>query len=99
MSEVAKFFDRQADTPWGGAVAVSREPVRRFFIDNALTNSGDGGFDLHIFEIGPDVEDTFVEISVDGVVWHAVGKVFGSTAGIDIDALDPADKSERKAAG
>jgi len=30
------FFDEHAHTPWGGAVAVSKEPVRRFFIDNAL---------------------------------------------------------------
>ncbi len=30
------FFDEHARTPWGGAVAVSKEPVRRFFIDNAL---------------------------------------------------------------
>lgn len=30
------FFDEHAHTPWGGAVAVSRAPVRRFFIDNAL---------------------------------------------------------------
>jgi len=32
----APFFDEHAHTPWGGAVAVSREPVRRYFIDNAL---------------------------------------------------------------
>jgi len=32
------------------------------FDDNVLTNSGDATFDLHIFEIGPDVEDTFVSI-------------------------------------
>ena len=30
------FFDRHTDTPWGQAVAISREPVRRFFVDNAL---------------------------------------------------------------
>jgi maltooligosyltrehalose trehalohydrolase len=30
------FFDEHAHTPWGGAVAVSKEPVKRFFIDNAL---------------------------------------------------------------
>jgi maltooligosyltrehalose trehalohydrolase len=30
------FFDAHTDTPWGGAVAVSRDPVRRFFINNAL---------------------------------------------------------------
>lgn len=40
-----------------------------------------------MFEVGPDIEDTFIEISSDGSTWHAVGKVFGSTAGIDIDAF------------
>jgi hypothetical protein len=40
-----------------------------------------------VFEIGPDVEDTFVDISTDGLVWNSVGKVFGSTAGVDIDAF------------
>ncbi|GGC25836.1 malto-oligosyltrehalose trehalohydrolase [Novosphingobium marinum] len=39
------FFDRDADTPWGGAVAVSQEPVRRFFIDNALMWLGEYRFD------------------------------------------------------
>ena len=56
------------------------------FIDNRLTGSGDTKKDLWIFEVGPDVEDTFVEISKNGSVWTPVGKVFGSTAGIDIDA-------------
>lgn len=56
------------------------------FQDNYLTGSGDDGDDLWIFEVGPDIEDTFVEISPDGATWHPVGKVFGSTAGIDIDA-------------
>ena len=40
-----------------------------------------------IFEVGPDVEDTFVEISKDGTTWFDVGKVFGTTSGIDIDAF------------
>ena len=31
----ADFFHQEADTPWGAAVAVDREPVARFFIDNA----------------------------------------------------------------
>lgn len=35
------FFDQHADTPWGAAVAVSREPVRRFLIENALMWLGD----------------------------------------------------------
>ncbi len=56
------------------------------FTDNSLTGSGDSGLDLWIFEIGPDVEDTYVDISKDGSTWHSVGKVYGATSGIDIDA-------------
>lgn len=57
------------------------------FTDNVLTGSDNTDLDLWVFEVGPDVEDTFVELSVDGANWTAVGKVFGSTAGIDIDAF------------
>jgi hypothetical protein len=56
------------------------------FTDNSLTGSGTSAYDLWIFEVGPDVEDTYVEISRDGAVWYSVGKVFGSTSGINIDA-------------
>lgn len=55
------------------------------FTDNVLTGSGDATDDLWIFEVGPDVEDTFVYVSVDGLVWQAVGKVFGSKSGVDLD--------------
>ena len=57
------------------------------FDDNLLTGSGDATPDLWIFEVGADIEDTFVEISSDGSIWHSVGKVFGTTAGVDIDAF------------
>lgn len=57
------------------------------FVDNVLTGSDNADFDLHIFEVGPDVEDTFVDISSDGVTWFSVGKVFGSTSSIDLDAF------------
>ena len=30
------FFDQDRQTPWGPAIAFDREPVARFFIDNAL---------------------------------------------------------------
>jgi hypothetical protein len=64
------------------------------FINNALTGSGSTAKDLWVFEIGPLVEDTDVAISRDGVTWIEVGKVFGSTSGIDIDPFvdDPATK-------
>lgn len=57
------------------------------FVDNFLTGSDNADPDLWIYEIGPDVEDTFVEISADNITWVAVGKVFGSTSTIDIDAF------------
>jgi len=56
------------------------------FTDNALTGSGpDGLADLHIFEVGSQVEATFVEISVDGVTFLSVGSVSGSVSSVDID--------------
>ena len=56
------------------------------FTDNSLSGSGSSAYDLWIFEIGGDVEDTFVWISKDNISWFAVGKVTGGTRGIDIDA-------------
>ncbi|MCX8139377.1 MAG: PEP-CTERM sorting domain-containing protein [Gemmataceae bacterium] len=55
------------------------------FDDNRLTGSGDSSPDLYIFEVGPAVESTFVDISMDGVVWYSVGRIQGSTRAIDID--------------
>ncbi len=57
------------------------------FTNNSLTGSGNSDQDLWIFEIGPDVEDTFVDISKDGSTWFSVGKVTGATKGVDIDAF------------
>ena len=31
-----EFFDSDTQTPWGPAIAFEREPVRRYFVDNAL---------------------------------------------------------------
>lgn len=57
------------------------------FTNNVLTGSGTPAHDLHIFEVGSDVESMFVDISKDGVTWHSVGKVAGATSSIDIDAF------------
>lgn len=57
------------------------------FTNNVLTGSDSNAFDLWVFEIGPDVEDTFVAVSEDGVVWNEVGSVSGGTRGIDLDAF------------
>lgn len=55
------------------------------FTDNALTGSNTAAADLHIFEIGSQIEDTFVEISTHGVSYISVGSANGSTSSIDID--------------
>ena len=55
------------------------------FTDNALTGSNDPLADLHIFEIGSQVEHTFVEISTNGTNFLSVGTANGSTTSIDID--------------
>ena len=57
------------------------------FLDNELSGSGTVQPDLYVFETGSQREDTFVEISKDGVEWSSVGKVSGGDAGIDIDAF------------
>jgi len=75
------------------------------FTDNVLTNNGGPELDLHIFEIGPDIEDTFVSIRPTAATalvllpaiydadldgFYEIGMVSGSTDSIDIDALFPA---------
>jgi len=57
------------------------------FIDNVLTGSGSAALDLWIFEIGPDVEDMFVDVSTNGIDWISVGSVGGATAGVDLDSF------------
>ena len=95
-----------------GSVSLGRGGLLEVaFDDNVLTNSGNPTLDLHIFEIGPDVEDTFVSIrptaataallgpafdtgvtgypATIGDGFYEIGKVFGSTDSIDIDAIFP----------
>jgi hypothetical protein len=57
------------------------------FTDNALSGSDDDALDLYIFEIGALVEASFVDVSADGVTWTSVGRIEGSTRGVDIDAF------------
>ena len=64
----------------GGALVVQ-------FTDNVLTGSGTEEIDLWVFEIGPDVEDMSVDISIDGVIWESVGSIGGGNSGVDIDAF------------
>lgn len=42
------------------------------------------GDDLYIFEIGPQVEATDVAISIDNEEWYELGRIEGSTRGVDL---------------
>jgi hypothetical protein len=55
------------------------------FTDNLLTGNGAASPDLWIFEAGPG-DLTFVDVSVDGQNWLAVGSIAGFT-GVDLDAF------------
>ncbi len=58
----ADFFDAEVDTPWGGSVAVEREPVRRFFVDNALMWLDEYRFDgLRFDAVHAIADDAFLD--------------------------------------
>ena len=48
------------------------------------------GNDIYVFEIGPDVEATKVEVSSDLVNWIYVGDADGSISGVDMNGKVPA---------
>lgn len=49
------------------------------------------GNDIYVFEVGPDVEATKVEVSSDLVNWIYVGDANGSISGVDMNGKVPAD--------
>lgn len=79
--------------PYDGTTAFTlgcRGSVVLEFVDSALVDVA--GLDLHVWEVGPDIEPTNLAISKDGMEWLAVGKTSGSTAGVDItDHVEPGE--------
>lgn len=73
-------------THWSATLGVGGSISLRFTTVSVAGN-GSPEPDLWIYEVGDDVEDTFVELSKDGVNWVSVGKVFGATSALDIDAF------------
>jgi hypothetical protein len=72
------------------AVALGRGGLLELrFVDNLLTNSGSSSRDLHIFEIGPDVENTFVAIRPT----VATGSLLGSALDANGDGFLEIGKS------
>jgi len=59
-------------------------------------NITDGeGEDLYVFETGPDVEDTLVEVSRDLVTWYEIGVSGGGTIALDMKGKIPEGMSFR----
>lgn len=51
------------------------------------------GPDIYIFEIGPDIEPTQLELSADGNRWINIGKISGGKASVDIqNFVSPNDR-------
>ena len=68
----------------GGSITLEFSKI--FLVDKE-------GVDLHVFEIGPAVESTRLEISSDGVNWINIGRISGGKASVDISAyVNPSDK-------
>ena len=63
------------------------------FTDNALVNLE--GPDLYVFEVGPRVEGTQLDISTDGSTWRNVGTISGGRAEVDISSVASAGESFR----
>jgi len=61
---------------------------------NIQITDGEGD-DLYVFEQGPQMEDTKVEVRSDLVTGHEVGVTKGSTAGVDIKGKVPEGQSFR----
>ncbi|MEO0375997.1 MAG: hypothetical protein AAF329_15535 [Cyanobacteria bacterium P01_A01_bin.17] len=62
-------------------LATSSDLVLEFTNNRLVDRQGP---DLYIFETGPAVEATSVEVSVDGTTWYALGRIEGSTRSIDL---------------
>lgn len=56
--------------------------VEMAFTDNAIVDVA--GPDLYVFEVGPDIEGTFLAVSTGDGVWIDVGKIAGGRAEIDL---------------
>lgn len=63
------------------------------FADNALIDVE--GPDLHVWEVGDDMEPTEVAISRDGRSWIEVGSISGGTASLDIAGASEGSSSYR----
>jgi len=61
------------------------------FVDNRVIDGP--GPDIHVFEIGPDVEATTLALSEDGQTWDEVGEIKGGDSSVDLAGKVPEGKT------
>ena len=71
----------------GADLCLGKGGVLTLRFDVAIYD-GDG-LDIYVFEVGPDVESTTVEVSADRKTWYEVGVTQGKTAGVDLAGKVP----------
>ena len=71
----------------GGDLCLGKEGYIVLEFDVAIYDGE--GLDIYVFEAGPAVESTLVEVSSDLVTWYEVGVTEGKTAGVDIAGKVP----------
>ena len=78
--------------PWSGFVSLGNNGQLTLEFTQVYIVDGPGA-DIHVFEVGPRVEGTKLEVSTDNNNWIDVGKISGGTASVDLNGfIDATDK-------
>ena len=70
-----------------GAFSLGAQGRIAVRMGSPFAGDGTAGLDLVLYEVGPAVEPSFVEVSTDSTMWFAVGTAPGGTFGFDLDAV------------
>jgi hypothetical protein len=70
--------------PWAGFVSLGNNGQLTLEFTQVYIVDGPGA-DIHVFEVGPEVEGTKLEVSTDNVNWIEVGNISGGTASVDLN--------------
>ena len=79
-------FDQKDDT-YKADITLGKKGVLTLELGSYIDDRD--GDDVYIFEDGPEVESIYVAISNDLETWYEIGRVEGTTAGLDINGKVP----------
>ena len=72
--------------PWAGFVSLGDDGELTLEFKQVYIVDGPGA-DIHVFEVGPQVEGTKLEVSSDNSNWIEVGNISGGTASVDLNGF------------